>query len=634
MEEKIEKIIVKTGDELIDIVREISNSNSKKILVSFVEESDILISSINLKVLLDSADEKESLLVLQIPNSPTGIRNAKLAGIPVIETPGLPSEEVWDETKLLYKERSEKNISMKEKLPQDYKSENITSFEQRINSVLNKSQEERTKSPTDKEEKNNDFVVDQDINFDKDTTKINGQEDLRKMDFKNVSNPVNTQKVSSQKTPKLISNLSRIFKNIFKKDKITRQNRAAKKDISGLDKKQKFLKLLPKLIIPLVLVSFLAGFIYYRFAPYVKATIFIESKPVEVEKTFIGSENINEIDFENGEIPTKTESVTKSVSDVVDATGTAYRGDKSTGSVTISYINPGGCTDADEPITLNEGQQISTDGKNFILTGSANLTCNGSYGVVGVEAVEVGEEYNLPAHKYFNVNGYDVTKVFGTNSDPFTGGSKEQYTVLSKQDVDNKVKELTDIAFEEAENSLQDIGMGWELIDSTVKTKVKDGSVKTAVAIGTEANSSDVSLEVESFATYYYTEGVDAGLNSLLTEAAVNQNLFQNSEGLSLALTGDIEKELKVKEDEGKIEITLTASSSVEPSVERESLINELRGMKWEEGVNYLNDLTFTADRTPVVQFNPESFPQKLRHFPSRQGRIDLIIEKVVEENS
>jgi hypothetical protein len=160
---------------------------------------------------------------------------------------------------------------------------------------------------------------------------------------------------------------------------------------------------------------------------------------------------------------------------------------------------------------------------------------------------------------------------------------------------------------------------------------VKEGSISTAVAIGTETNSSDISLEVESSATYYYTAGVDTGLNSLLTEAAVNQNLFEDSDGLNLTLTGDVEKELSVKESDGNIEITLTASSSVEPSIDREKIINDLRGMKWQEGVEYLNNLSFTADRDPVITFTPENFPQRLKHFPSRQGRIDIAVEKVTE---
>ena len=154
----------------------------------------------------------------------------------------------------------------------------------------------------------------------------------------------------------------------------------------------------------------------------------------------------------------------------------------------------------------------------------------------------------------------------------------------------------------------------------------------TAVAIGTETSSSDISLEVVSTATYYYTHGVDEGLNTLLTEAALNQNLFENSEGIALTLTGDIDKELTVEESEGDIKIKLIASSSVEPSVNKEAIVNDLKGMSWEGGNEYINNLSFTSGN-PSIEFIPTSFPQKLRHFPSRQGRIDVRIEKDTVEN-
>ena len=614
---KIEKIVVRTGDELIDIVKEISKTDAKKILVSFVEDSDILISSINLKVLLDSADEKEALLILQILNNSTGVRNAKLAGTIVVEDSGLPLQEVWEEAKGEYKKRIESISKTKRKLPQEYKSENITSFEDKINSVLTKSREEKDIEKKD----GSGIVIDQDI-VEKEESIT--QEDLTKVDFKHIPNPV---KNKTKKTSIFFS-VTTFFKNLGKKKGKTTKE----KDGMSLNTQKKILRLLPKILIPLVLVLFLVAFLYYKFAPYVKATIFIESKPVEVEKIFTGNENINEIDFEKNEIPVKTEIVTKSASDTASATGTAFKGDKATGNITVSYIVPGGCTEEDEPIILSEGQQIVVDSKTFALTGNLTVNCN-NYGTVGIEAGEVGEEYNLAAGKYFTVSGYDSNKVYAVNSSPFTGGSKEEYTVLSKQDVDNKVNELTKIATDEAESSLKDIGSGWKIIESTVSSKVKEGSIKSSVAIGTEANSSDISLEIESTSTYYYTEGVDDGLNKLLTEAAINQNLFESNEGLNLTLKGDIEKELKVDEIDGKVNITLTASSAIQPSVNKEDLINDLKGMKWTEGNEYLKNLSFTADTAPVVVFTPENFPKKLRHFPTKQGRINIKVEEIKRES-
>jgi hypothetical protein len=634
--EQIEKIVVKSSDELIDVVREISKTKANKILVSFVEDSDILISSINLKVLLDSADEKEALIVVQIPANPSGIRNAKLAGIPVVDTPGLPSEDVWKEAQEDYINRLKKSSeSSRSELPKDYKSENITSFEDRINSVLDKSKTERDKVKKEEEEKGDlGIVVDSDI--EKRGVEAEEGGDLTKVDLKNIPKPA--RKKSFDLSAKFDAVMD-FFRSIGQKkgskpekSKITSVKEPRQKKDRNV--KGKFVKILPKIIIPVVVVVILFFLLYFRLAPYVRVTIFIESKPVEVEKTFAGNENINEIDFENLEIPIKKETVTKSVSDTVEATGTAFRGEKATGSVELSYINSSGCTEDDQPIDLSSGQQINlSDGKAFVLTGSTTLQCNGGLRVVTAEAADVGEEYNIPSGQYFSVSGYDSDQVFGVNPSAFTGGSKEEYTVLSQQDVNGKVEELTELAKDEAESSLNDVGNGWEIIESTIKSEVKEGSIKSAVAIGTETTSSDVSLEVESSATYYYTQGVDEGLNDLLTEAAKNQNLFESEEGLDLTLTGDIEKELSVNEEGGDVEITLTAASSVEPSVNKETVISDLQGMRWEEGVEYIKGLSFTADKAPVINFEPEHFPQTFRYFPSRQGRIILEVDKYTVED-
>jgi hypothetical protein len=624
MEEKFKKIVVKTEDELIDIVRDISGSDSKRLLVTFAEDSDILISSINLKVLLDTADEKESLLVMQIINNPTGIRNAKLAGITVFDKPTSPEEEDWLSAQDDYNTRIQINSKKEVKLPDEYKSENITSFEQRVNSVLSKNKENRLKggSSVVGVEDDIDFVVDQDITTTNNSSISSEQEDLTKVDFKHVPDPIKRETKKKFSLPKIFN----------KKPRVGNDNNI----VVTNNIKDKIFRLLPKIVIPLVVVIFLVAFLYYKFAPYVKVTIFVQSKPVEVEKIFTGNENINEIDFENLEIPIKNESITKSVSDSVTATGIAYKGEKAKGSIAIMYFIPSGCTDADEPITLSSGNQVvsATDSKKYVLTSGITVTC-GSYGnnnIVNVEAIEVGEEYNIAAGKSFSISGYDISKISAVNSTAFTGGSKEEYTVLSQKDVNDKAKELEVLAKEEATNGLTEVSNGWEMIEATLKSEIKEGSIKPSVAIGSEVSVADLSLEVEASATFYYTRGVDDGLNTLLTEAALNQNLFESSDGLKLTLTGDIVKELTVEEGSDPVSIKLVASSAVEPSVEREDLINDLRGLSWEDGNKYLRDLTFTS-KDPVIKFTPESFPSKLRHFPSKQGRIDILIEDYSPES-
>ncbi len=94
---KITKIVVGAEDELTDIVSAIMAAKTEKIILTFAEDSDILISPINLSVIKETADESEKFLVCQIIKNPTGLRNAKIAGIVSIDTPNNPTEDTWQE---------------------------------------------------------------------------------------------------------------------------------------------------------------------------------------------------------------------------------------------------------------------------------------------------------------------------------------------------------------------------------------------------------------------------------------------------------------------------------------------------------------------------------------------------------
>jgi hypothetical protein len=52
--------------------------------------------------------------------------------------------------------------------------------------------------------------------------------------------------------------------------------------------------------------------------------------------------------------------------------------------------------------------------------------------------------------------------------------------------------------------------------------------------------------------------------------------------------------------------------------------------MGWEDGMKYLESLDFTAKESKV-SFGPDWFPQFLRYFPGRQGRILISVIELAE---
>lgn len=92
------KIVVKATDELTDVISQISASKAGRVLLTFVEGSDLLISPISLKVILKECDQTDKVLFCQIIDNPVGARNAREAGIPVTERADAIPAEIWDET--------------------------------------------------------------------------------------------------------------------------------------------------------------------------------------------------------------------------------------------------------------------------------------------------------------------------------------------------------------------------------------------------------------------------------------------------------------------------------------------------------------------------------------------------------
>lgn len=595
---KITKIVVSSEDELTDIVSGIQDAKTEKIILTFAEESDILISPINLAVIKETADETEKVLVCQIIKNPTGLRNSKMAGIMTIDTPNNPTEDAWEQAQ--EKEKvpvdTNKHIEVKESVPETNGS---TDFEKRINQAIQKSK-------TDIEKRTETKTISQDglvISLDEDLP-LESKPDLSKVDF---------HVVGEKKTP-FVFKLPAIKLPAF----LTRKKSPTEIPSNAPVLIKKLRRYWPIYLISALLVTILVCVIYYTTVPFVKVRIFVKAQEVSIEKTFAGDTNIKEIDFENYKIPVKTESIEESRSTTITATGKAYKGEKATGNVTLTHPGP---TESCAKLSLSAGQVvISSDGKTYALDSATDLECN-SYVTAAVHATDIGEEYNTSS-TYFTVQNFSSSEAFGYRSGTFSGGTKTEYTVLSLSDVNTAAEELKKTTTEEAEQKLRAKEGEWTLIADSVKSEVKKDSQKTDVAIGAAATQANLSLTVTSTGTFYYNQGFDEGVTKLLTTEAQSKDLFKSGENLELTLGDNIEKELTVTQSTAdSFSVKLVAAGSVQPKIDKEQITNTLKTMKWKDGSAYLDSIKY-SDKNTLYEFNPVNFPKFLYHFPSRQGGI------------
>lgn len=605
---KITKIVISREDELTDVVSGILNAKTDRIILTFAEESDILISAINLSVIKETADEENKILVCQIIKNPTGERNSKIAGITTIDTPNNPTEDIWEKAiaqeetlSTVEKADIEKTVPQTVTKTPDNKK---TSFEDRVNEAILKSRSDIEKKKDVKTIQQDGIVISVGEDLPTEEAPIADNPNLSNIDFKDIAR--------GEQHTQLKKPLFRIPDFLKFKQKLP----ASPNSQTPLGRR--FKKLLPILLISVVFITALVVVIYLNTVPFVKVRIFVKAQDVSIEKTFTGDSNIKDIDFAGLKIPIKVETIEKSRSSSVTATGKAYKGEKATGSVRLIH---GGmeCTTA---ISLPAGQVVTStpDGKAYTLDGAITLECDVPI-TTTVHATDIGEEYNSPETN-FTVKSYSTDEIYGKKSGTFTGGTKTEYTVLSLSDVNTASEELKKSSITEAEDELKNKKEEWTLITDSLKTEIKADSIKTDIAVGAAATQANLSLTVSSSGTYYYNKGFDTGVANLLTTEAQTKNLFKTDQNLELTLGEDIKKEVSVIQNTDKsVLIKLTASGSVQPKIDKTEIINALKGKKWKEGGTYLDGLKY-SDKATMYEFNPVNFPQSLYYFPKRQGGI------------
>ena len=613
-EKKVTKVVVSKEDELTDLVTSILESPNERIVFTFAEETDLLISPINLKVLLETADEREKLVIAQIIKNPTGLRNANLAGLLTIDTPSFPEEAMWEkeEENRVKRMAPPKRETIERKEPVE-EIEKPSDFQKRVDEAIQKTRKKK-ETPESKDDLlislDEDLPVYDDIRPKEEV--LEKEPDLSTPDFDKKIGVEEEKREKRERKKFALSSFMLKIKDFFKKIPLP----------------DKFKKVAPIIGLSVVLLLVLIAFIYINTAIIAKVDVYIEAKEVEIEEIFQGDENIKEIDFENFKIPVKTESVEKARSTNITATGTAFKGEKATGPINIFYVKDD-CEEDSSLLELQAGTIVNREGLSFTLDSAVSAHC-GKTTEAAITAVEVGEEYNLAKGKLFIFQGFSGDTLFAYNSDKaLAGGSKEEYTILTKADVDAGVGELQGIAFEEGEGELKGKKGSWEIIPDSVTSEVISDSIKTGVSIGSEAGQVNLSIKTKTSATYFLKEGFDKGIENRLTQKAKDEDLFESDSNWKLELDKDIEKDISILESNPQgIQIRLIAKSLVKPKVDKSAIAEELKSMKWEKGKKYLNKLGF-SEKKPKVEFLPEWFPKNLRYFPKRRGGIMITIKNI-----
>lgn len=375
------------------------------------------------------------------------------------------------------------------------------------------------------------------------------------------------------------------------------------------------------IVVPLILILIIALIASYFL--FLKATIAITVDPKITEKT-------KNVIFSTKEKTDSTKNIIKGefVSASVDgnvstsATGKKDVGTNAKGTVTLFNLS-------DKSVSLASGAEISsTNGLGFILDSSVKLasasssidsnfnkTTKPSTANINVTASQLGKESNLPSGTKFAVAAFDTSDLIAKNDNPFSGGTKKEVTVTSKNDEAKLEGELPKQLENKAKSDLlKQIGQEKALLPVFISTSLSKKSLN--VKVGDEATQVTLTGTVEFQGISYDKNDLISFSKSLLEKDVPSNQKVDYSNIKTVVL------DIKNENDE-EIEANLNIKALLLPKIDEAKLTKEVRGKSFKTAEDLLYKLPQVSDID--IYFSPK-LPFLPKNLPVREKNIKILI--------
>jgi hypothetical protein len=339
----------------------------------------------------------------------------------------------------------------------------------------------------------------------------------------------------------------------------------------------------------------LVGFLIWAIAIAPRATVTISARtsPVELaEQLTLDPEE--EADIDRARLVPLVSQVKKTRDAEFAATGEKEIGERAKGTITIRNCdNPNSFTiGSGTTFRASSGQEFTSDGSVTVpgLSGSSSVCRNTGAGAgtanVSVTAEDIGSNYNIgPSNFAISGIGGDV---YAESTSSMSGGSRETVKVVSQSDVDRATEDLEESDDEQIRQELSGQFEG-DVIIISESFNGRAGRPNVSPAIGEQA-SSNARLTVE---TTYTLLALPRDQVKNLLDDRLNKEI-EGEQNRQIYSSGD--KNLRFSRFEstsgGRYRVTMHATGHVGPSIDDESLSQELVGKNFgeiEETVNTID---------------------------------------------
>ncbi len=324
-------------------------------------------------------------------------------------------------------------------------------------------------------------------------------------------------------------------------------------------------------------------FLYLALSVWPRATINITTTatPVSLNMNMSASGGAKKLDTANNIIPSSVQTFKQTTDKKITPTGKQDIGSKATGTLSIKNC------DTSSPSSVPAGSKFtSSNGKVFLNATSftptpagvsgGSLVCGSSVSV-SVVAESAGDIYNIGPSTYTSDTLNSNYQISGS---AMSGGSSQVVTVVSQQDLDKALQEVTGASGlpseEETTNQFKsDLDkQGYYLITSTLK--VSKPAASSSPAVGQQASSATVTVTT--------TYSVLALKKDDLTKAITNYAQQQIDKSKQQIDSADILKNVTVEiaSQSSPTDAALTISGNVNamPLLDADAIKKDVVGKK------------------------------------------------------
>ena len=428
-------------------------------------------------------------------------------------------------------------------------------------------------------------------------------------DQKEIIPQINTEETLMEtKSPKRLGNVLTLLRNIliFILGLIFAvAGKINIKKISPLAPKGKLSIIVPAILI-LIIVLIASYFLFIK----ATITLTVDPKISEQNKSVLFS-TTGITDPGRNIIKGEFISVSEDGNVSAPATGKKDVGTNAKGTVIIY-------NDGDTARALAEGAILKApNGLAFTLDSSTTIKAVASHSAnenpppekttANVTANQLGKESNLPSGTKFTVASFDTSELIAINDNPFSGGTKKEVTVASKNDSTklegDLLKQLENKARKDLEKQL---GQNKILLPVFIAENLSKKSLN--VKVGDEANQLTLTGTVEYQGISYDRDDLIRFSKSLLSKnVPSNQEIDYNNIKTSV---------LEIKNiNDDEVEANLNIKTLLLPKIDKSKLIKDLKGKSFKATEDLLYKLPQVANVNiklfPNLPFLPKNLPAR-----------------------